>query len=360
MKKKFGVVEAFFLVVFVGLTLAFYRLMAPFLLAIFIAIVFVRVFRRVYRFFENLWRGKARLASACTVLVAFIVVAIPAATVSAIVYAEAVGGYNTIVQRWPELTQALRDVELLDRFRGLPFIGSFLADLQSIPLEQILRESLSAGSSFIIEITQRSFVSVTMTMLNFVVVLFVMFFLFVDGPGFVEKIRDAIPMPNSEFDQIVRETLNTTSATLISTVIIGLIEGAYATVLFLAFGLPSPFLWGVIVMILSMIPLVGTNLVLLPAGFILIATGRVVSGLLLIVLGFGGVALTQNVLRPVLLGGRTGLHPALVLFATIGGIAWLGLIGFLVGPVVASLFIVVWRIFTRRYAEELQMKNTAD
>ena len=68
----------------------------------------------------------------------------------------------------------------------------------------------------------------------------------------------------------------------------------------------------------------------------------------MILLGLGGVAITQNVVKPKLLGDRTGLNPALALLATIGGIAWLGLIGFLVGPLLASLFIVVWQQFGKR------------
>jgi predicted PurR-regulated permease PerM len=128
-------------------------------------------------------------------------------------------------------------------------------------------------------------------------------------------------------------------------------------VLFLVFGLPSPFLWGVITMVLSMIPLIGTNIVLIPTGLITLFSGRPAAGLIIIITGAVGVAITQNVVKPKLLGDRTGLHPALALLATIGGIAWLGLIGFLVGPVLAALFIVVWRQFARRYRTLLDGKN---
>jgi predicted PurR-regulated permease PerM len=79
--------------------------------------------------------------------------------------------------------------------------------------------------------------------------------------------------------------------------------------------------------------------------------------LLLIGLGFGGVALTQNVVKPKLLGDRAGLHPGLVLLSTIGGIAWLGLIGFLVGPLLAALFIIVWEQFAKRYSQALSTKH---
>lgn len=110
-------------------------------------------------------------------------------------------------------------------------------------------------------------------------------------------------------------------------------------------------------MVLSMIPLIGTNLVLIPAGALTILAGRPVAGILIIVAGAVGVAITQNVIKPQLLGERSGLHPALALLSTIGGIAWLGLIGFLVGPVLAALFVVVWRQFAQRYRRLLEGKN---
>ena len=97
--------------------------------------------------------------------------------------------------------------------------------------------------------------------------------------------------------------------------------------------------------------------VLVPAGAILIVTGRVFSGITVIALGLAGVAITQNLIKPKLLGDRSGLNPALALLATIGGIMWLGLIGFLVGPLLASLFIVVWRQFGKRYQAELSTKD---
>jgi predicted PurR-regulated permease PerM len=106
-----------------------------------------------------------------------------------------------------------------------------------------------------------------------------------------------------------------------------------------------------------MIPLIGSNLIIIPAGLVVLFSGELGAGLVIIVAGVVGVAITQNMVKPKLVGDRSGLHPALALLSTIGGIAWLGLIGFLVGPVLASLFIVVWRQFARRYRSLLDGKN---
>lgn len=106
-----------------------------------------------------------------------------------------------------------------------------------------------------------------------------------------------------------------------------------------------------------MIPLIGSNLIIIPAGIATVIGGRPAAGIIVAIAGIIGVAITQNIVKPKLLGDRTGLHPALALLSTIGGIAWLGLIGFLVGPVLAALFIVVWRQFAKRYRNLLEGKD---
>lgn len=351
------VLEIFSLLLLALISVAFYQIMAPFLLDAFLSVVFTNVFFRLYGRVRGLIGGREYPAAGITVLVVLIVVAVPVSVIGLLVYSEAVRGYAAIRSMWPTVATDLGQIEILRWAADLPFLGEYVAQFQAIDLNELVRGALEASSQFIIRVTQQSFVSITQAVLNFVLVLFLMFFMFVDGPKLVRRIYDITPMPDKEMDEIVEETLNTTSATLISTIIIGIIEGTFGAVLFIIFGLPSPFLWGVIIMILSMIPLIGTNLVIVPAGVILIATGRIGGGILLIALGFGGVAITQNVIKPKLLGDRAGLHPALVLLATIGGIAWLGLIGFLVGPLLASLFIVVWEQFAKRYALVLASKR---
>lgn len=130
----------------------------------------------------------------------------------------------------------------------------------------VVRGVFEFGSDFVVEISRRSFVSITSALLNALLILFLMFFLLLDGEHLVSRLYAAIPLRDSYLRQLTGETVRTTSATLISTVIIGIIEGTYGGLLFWLFGLASPVLWDVIIMILSMVPLIGTNLVLTPAG----------------------------------------------------------------------------------------------
>ena len=351
------ILELSFLLLLAVLTYAFYRVMQPFLLDIFIAVMFAAVLFPLCERLGKRLGNRIVLASILVVLLAFVTVAVPVSIIGVLVYSEAVEAYSALANRLPELTSFLGDISILDWVSRVPLLTNYVGEIDSLALSDLIRDAVSLGSNFIITATQRSFVSVSTALIHFALVLLLMFFLFSGGRKMVVAIYNVLPIPNRELREIAEEMRRTTSATLISTVLIGLIEGSYGAILFLIFGLPSPFLWGLIIMILSMIPVIGTNLVLVPAGIVMAVSGRVFAGIALVILGLAGVAITQNVVKPKLLGDRSGLHPALVLLATIGGIAWLGLVGFLVGPLVASLFLVVWQQFGKRYRSELDSQN---
>ena len=354
---RIRVLEIFFLLLLVALTYGFYRVMQPFLLNLFLALIFTSVLFPSFEKLRSRLGDRAGLAGIIMVLLVFVVIAVPVTVIALLVYSEAVAGYAAVVERLPGLAARLNGVALLDWVAEVPILGQYADNLQTIELGELLRNAISATSNFILTATQRSFVSVSAALANFLLFLLVMFFMFYGGRAMATNISDVLPIPNRELREIADDARRTTTASLISTLLIGIIEGSYGAVLFLIFGLPSPFIWGVVIMVLSMIPLIGTNLVLVPAGVILIVTGRVFAGITMIALGLAGVTVTQNLIKPKLLGNRSGLNPALALLATIGGIMWLGLIGFLVGPLLASLFIVVWQQFGKRYRKELSMKD---
>ncbi len=356
-RPRIRVIEIFFLLLVVALSYGFYLVMRPFILNIFLAAVFTSVLSPMHDRLARRVGGRRGVASIVLVVLVFFVVAVPVTIIAILVYSEAISGYTAFVAEVPRLTERLAEVDLLEWAREIPILADYADELEPLQLSEMLRNTVRAVSSFVLNATQRSFVSASTALANFVLVLLLMFFFFQSGHRLLMAVYNAVPMPNRELREIANETRRTTAATLISTLLIGFIEGAYGALLFLVFGLPSPFLWGIVIMVLSMIPLIGTNLVLVPAGIILIVSGRIWAGILMIALGLGGVAVTQNVIKPKLLGDRSGLHPALALLATIGGIAWLGLIGFLVGPLVATLFLVVWQQFGIRYRHELEQRN---
>jgi predicted PurR-regulated permease PerM len=239
------------------------------------------------------------------------------------------------------------DVE--EAIRTIPFLDEILLQEGGFEMSSLLDRAFQQFSTVVLEFIKRSFTGFTTALFHFVFVLFILFFLFLEGERLLDKIRSLIPLNEEDTEELVRDVANTTRATVVSTLIIGILEGTYGGVIFFLFGIPSPALWGIIIMIVSMIPVIGSNIIIVPAGILEIVTGEYLSGIVIILMGLGGVAVSQNILRPKLLGGRSGMHPMIVLLATLGGIAWLGLVGFLVGPMIASLFIVIWHQFAKKY-----------
>lgn len=354
---RIRILEISFLAMLIALTYGFYLVMEPFVLNAFLAAIFTSVLFPFYERLRHRFGDRPNIASITVVMIAFIAVAIPLVVIGILVYSEAVGGYQSLMARLPDLEERFSDVSPLEWAEGLPVIGPYVPDLRDVDLFDMIQEVISNGSGMILTLTQRGLVTFGGALVNSLVILLLMFFFFASGRRLMAAIYRMVPLPNHELMEIAKETRQTTVATLVSTIIIGLMEGTLGVVLFLVFGLPSPFLWGMIIVVVSMIPLIGTNLVIVPAGIALIVGGRVWAGLLMIAAGVAGVAATQNVVRPKLLGDRTGLHPAIALLATIGGIAWLGVIGFLVGPLLASLFLVVWRQFALRYRDEYAARD---
>ncbi|MFW6329300.1 MAG: AI-2E family transporter, partial [Alkalispirochaetaceae bacterium] len=257
--------EGVFILVLVAFTIAFYQVMAPFILNIFVALVMTNIFGGIHRKILRRSGEKKRIAASVTLLIAIVTVAVPVSLAGLLIYGELASSVSTVRNRWPEIADTIQELISVGAIDELPLLNRFSDQLPDLELTQIIRDAVTTGSDVLVELTQRSFANATQAIFNSVIVMVLMFFLFLDGARVKERIYRTLPLPNSEIEQITKETFNTTSATLISTIIIGVLEGALATALFLIFRLPSPFLWGAITVVLSIIPLIGTNLVLFPA-----------------------------------------------------------------------------------------------
>lgn len=340
--------DGVFLLILAGISLAFLRLLQPFLLSVFIALVLANIFGPPHTWLLQK-SAKPRLSAALITILVILVVMIPVLVVTTLVTGEVLTVVESVRHDWESRTAAELLPEIMAYLETVPVVGAILGYVPDMDIAATLRDTATTAGEHLLRILQQSIGDIAAAILNTILMLLLLFFFLLDGPKVVERLRSIIPVSTRDVDEISHDFFAVTSATLISTVIIGLLEGALATVLFLVFALPSPFLWGTITVVLSMIPLIGTNLVIIPAGILTVVSGRPAAGLLIIIIGATGVAFTQNILKPRLVGERTGLHPVLALLSTIGGLAWFGIIGFLIGPVIASLFVAVWRLFSEKH-----------
>ena len=166
-----------------------------------------------------------------------------------------------------------------------------------------------------------------------------------DGDKLLARILYYLPLQDEDERRIIDKFTSVTRATLKGTAVIGMLQGALAGIAFAVVGIQGAVFWGTIMTVLSIIPGIGTGLIWVPAAIILIAGGSIGKGIGLAVFCGVIVGSIDNFLRPRLVGKDTQMHDLMILFGTMGGIVMFGVLGFIIGPIVAALFITVWDIY---------------
>ena len=159
----------------------------------------------------------------------------------------------------------------------------------------------------------------------------------------------ALPLGDQRERELFGKFAEVTRATVKGNIVVAMVQGALGGIIFAVLGIPGALLWGVVMAFLSLIPAVGAGIVWLPVAVYLLATGSIWEGLVLIAFGAVVIGLADNILRPLLVGRDTKLPDYIVLFSTLGGLALFGITGFVIGPLVAALFMAFWNIFMREF-----------
>ena len=176
-------------------------------------------------------------------------------------------------------------------------------------------------------------------------VVFTMYYLFRDGDRILGVIRDALPLERKQAEDILERTRDVVGASVYGLFSIAIIQGTLGGLAFWVLGLPSAIVWGVAMVFLSMIPMLGAFLVWVPAAIYLFATGHYLKGIFLVLWGTLVIGMIDNFLRPKLVGGRTKLHELLIFFAVLGGLQVFGVLGIVLGPVVLAITLALVDVF---------------
>ncbi|MEJ2066589.1 MAG: AI-2E family transporter [Deltaproteobacteria bacterium] len=155
-----------------------------------------------------------------------------------------------------------------------------------------------------------------------------------------------MPFSATERENILRRIVDMIHATIYGGVIVALVQGGLGALGFLILGLPTPVFWGTLMAFLSFVPIVGTSLVWLPAAVILFVQGTYLKALILLAWGAIVVSLSDNLLRPILIGGRTQVHTLLLFFGILGGLKVFGFLGLIAGPLVITICLAMIDIYT--------------
>lgn len=172
-------------------------------------------------------------------------------------------------------------------------------------------------------------------------IIFTLFFLLRDGDRFLHWILHLLPLPETRRIQLIARVRDVINATIIGNLTVASTQGVVAGIMFYILGIPGTFLWTLIMIVLAMIPLMGSFIIWLPAAVWLLLSGKIVKGIVLILWGVLVVGVIDNFMRPLLVGSRTKLHTMAIFYAVLGGIKFFGPIGLVLGPMTVAVFITL-------------------
>lgn len=329
-----------------GVSIAFVWILLPFFSAIFWGVILALVFMPVQRRLLALYGGRRNLAALTNLLICIFIVIIPVTLIA-----------GSLVQEGTSVYQRVRSGELdigayVEQARQAlpPSVDDWLESTGLGDLSQ-LRDRVSDGAMQGSQMLASKALSIGQNTLQFFIslgiMLYLLFFLFRDGVPLGRRIRQAIPLSARYKYQLINKFVAVTRATVKGNIIVAATQGAIGGLAFWGLGIEAPLLWGVIMAFLSLLPAIGAALIWAPVAAYYLIVGNVVDGAILIFVGVVIIGLTDNFLRPLLVGKDTKLPDYVVLISTLGGMALFGINGFVIGPLIAALFIAAWDLFSQ-------------
>ena len=334
----------------IGVLYLFYLVIHPFLTDLFVATVIAMVFYPLYKKFLRLFKGWKILSALLTIIIIILAFLIPISLLSGVITGQSLELYQQISKGLQDGT-IKKAIDLKLVYFNL-FFDRWQINIQTLRLEEYAGKFLTSFSEFIYTEMTALARGVAGILFDVIIVLFISFFLLIDGEKFLHEIKVFSPLEVTHHDRIILQLEKTVKATLKGSIIVALTQGLLGGIGFWIFNIPSAAFWGVCMVFSSVIPLVGTSIIWIPAALYLAFTSSFWMALGLALWGTLIISGADNVLRPLLLKGAANLHPLLTFLSVLGGLLYFGFLGFILGPVVLSFLMTLFDIYKKEFLTE--------
>ncbi|MBD3311331.1 MAG: AI-2E family transporter [Candidatus Magasanikbacteria bacterium] len=339
--------SVFFFGLIIILAIAVIYIFLPFFYPIFWAAVLAIIFYPLYKFVHKHIKMPG-FSSIISILLIIVILFLPLVVIGLLVINESIDLYHAVSQ-----------ANFLD---GVKNISNILETTPFAPYAETIRTEWTGyaanAAKTVSVLIFNNLKNITQNSLRFIFMLFIMFYtlyyFFKDGPRMLKKLMHLSPLGDKYENLLYEKFTSTTSATIKGTIIVGGVQGILGGIVFWLTGIEAALIWGIVMIALSIIPAIGSFLVWMPAGIIMIAVGNIWQGILILVFGAVIISTIDNLLRPYLVGNDTQMHPLVVLFSTLGGLIIFGISGFVIGPIIAALFLSIMSIYDYYYKNELE------
>jgi predicted PurR-regulated permease PerM len=314
-----------------------YLVLKPFLVPLAWAAVFAIMFHRVQ--VDLLPKLGANRAALVTTLMAALLIVAPAVML-----------VSALVNELPQVIEYVQQASV-SAPRQIERIWSFVRVRSPMELPEdptmILRDAIERALTFVAPRAGAVAADVVATLGSLAVMLFALFFLLRDGDVLCRQLRDALPFPHAASDRLLHDTQDMVIASVGAGLLVAVAQGAIGGVTFWLLGMNAPVVWGLAIAFCSLIPVVGAALVWVPAALWLAFSGAIWSAVILAAVGVVGIGMVDNILRPLMLSGRTSASGLVIFLGLLGGASAFGFIGLVVGPIILVTAASLFRMFSQ-------------
>ncbi|MBI2651665.1 AI-2E family transporter [Candidatus Woesearchaeota archaeon] len=341
--------KTFFTIIFLALIAVSFLIVKPFFTAVVAGIIMSYIFHPLYRVIHKKISNK-NIASSITSIMVVLIITLPLFFILDTISKDAYTTYLLSKQKSVSIqfTDNCQPAEKI----VCKITSSLAAMLNKPQVKYYVDTIIKDFTNKITENISGLLLSIPFFLMNVFIMLFVMFFIFRDAYILLDKLERILPLKSKYRKHVFKRLNDMAHAVIYGSIIIAIVQGILGGMGFLIFGLPSPLLWGVVMIFASLIPYVGSSIIWFPAALTLILDGYVnfktvliIKGLLLILYGIFVVGTMDNILKPKIIGSRSGLHPVLVLLGVVGGLKLFGFIGIVVGPITLSMLVAFIKIY---------------
>ena len=329
------------LAIMTALFYLFYRVFSPFLKtiawAMVLSITFYPLYRLLLRYIKRPWA-----ASLITLIIILTLVIGPFSYIVGMLVTDITDVYSAIEQKGFEEITNIQNypglVVLFDRINSVKI-------LEGLNLQQAAVNTLRSIGTIIAGRVSGIFQNTIIFIVSFIIMCITIFYFLKDGNVLAEFIKRLLPFSEVEKDRLEVRVRELVIAAIYGGVAVAVVQGILGGVAFLAFGLPSPVFWGTVMAAFSFVPLFGCAIIWVPAGLFLLSVSTA-KGIGFLLYGILIISSIDNIIKPVIIGGRTKLHTLLVFFSVLGGIEYFGFLGFILGPLITALCLSLLEIYT--------------
>jgi len=343
-------------VLFITIIVLAFLITKPFLPALItgaiIAYLSYPLYRKTLQYIKN-----KNIASFAVSAAIILLITIPFLIIMSLVLNEAYVTYSTLSQQ-NLATNFMKIACKNEEWVLCKSINSLLVYFPQGNADYYMQAMIENITGFIINNAYGLLSSIPSIILNFFVMMFVVYYLLKDGDIVARRIRNILPLRESHKEEVMQKFHNVTFEVFYANLSVAALQGLLGTIGFMILGVPSPILWGAVMTLFALIPYFGTAIIWLPAALNFLFLGYLqdnasftIKGIILILYGALVISTIDNIAKPKLIGRKAKVHPVLVLLGILGGLSLFGLIGLILGPVMLALLMTFIDIYEKEKQE---------